>query len=187
MTPAVSAAFANSSSIFLSPPSNVISGMRSISNLAKNFRVMEASVEVTYVINFMDPTSALSAVEVTSFFTVGRNGQLFSDLFKRSLLLQAHDNATLALYEGVSVASGATVIFIRTPSLQPSTKAPAAVSVVNNVEASTSKSSDYTLVYILVPILGTICIATSIAAYYCINRALNTRRTSMVDFFSMEE
>ena len=187
MTPAVSLVFANSSSSFLSPPSNVISGMRSLSNPAKKFRIMGASVKVTYVVNFMDPISALTAAEVASFFTVGRNGQLFSELFKRNLLLQAHDNATLALYEGVSVTPGATVILISTPSLQPSTKAPAVVSVVNNVETSTSKSSDYTLVYILVPVLGTICIATSIAAYYCINRALNTRRTSMVDFFSLEE
>lgn len=189
MSSSVSEAFGNSSSAFLSPPANVVSGMRTVgSPTNKHFRSAGNSVEMTYLLNFVDPVSALTAAQVISYFTGGRNGLQFSDLFRSNLLLKANDNVTLALYEGVSVIPGASVAALSAPSVSPSTKAPAIVSVVNNAEASTTKSSNNILLYTLVPILGTICIAASVAAYYCIGRTPEIRRRiSMVYFLSEEQ
>ena len=189
MTPSVSEAFANSSSSFLSPPANKVSGMHAVgSPTNKHFRIAGDSVEITYLLEFVEPGSALTAAQVDFFFTVGRNGQLFSDVFRSDLLLQAHDNVTLALYERVSVVPGAIIAVFNTPSVQPSTKAPAVVAVVNNAEASTAKSSNNILLYTLVPILGAVCIAASVAAYYCVGRTPELRRRiSMVYFLSEEQ
>ena len=108
--------------------------------------------------HLMSLSSGDLQANVVSYLNTGRNGVMFSNLFRTSLMATTTDPATLALYSGVSVSTDAYANEVPTsPTFMPSA-AP--------VESGPSSTSSAKLLMIVVPaVVGSAVIGGCIAFF----------------------
>ena len=176
--------FASTVSAFLAPPVNIVSGLR----VTESFTTIQNQngLHVEYFVSFqmqgqrglverttahieggrngssrshlMSLSSGDLQANVVSYLNTGRNGVMFSNLFRTSLMATTTDPATLALYSGVSVSTDAYANEVPTsPTFMPSA-AP--------VESGPSSTSSAKLLMIVVPaVVGSAVIGGCIAFF----------------------